>query len=77
MVYEVHVTLDLHLIKVLFHWKSIMFSILYHRQPFFRNYNFPPVPCINLSHLANNIMHAHPHHIFHRSFYMGSSFVIL
>jgi hypothetical protein len=31
MVYEVHVMLDLHLIKVLFHWKSIMFSILYHR----------------------------------------------
>ncbi len=55
MVCEVHVMLDLHLNKVLLHWRSIMFSILYHRQPFSRNYNFSLIPCINFSHLANNL----------------------
>jgi hypothetical protein len=65
--------LDLHLNKVLLHWRLIMFSILYHRQPFFKNYDFSLIPCIKFSHLANNFMHAHPHHIFHRFFYMGSS----
>jgi hypothetical protein len=55
MVCEVHIMLDLHLNKVLLHWRSIMFSILYHTQPFFNNYNFPLIPCINFSHLANNL----------------------
>jgi hypothetical protein len=57
-------------------WTSIMPSISYHGQPFFKSYNFLLVRWISFSHLSDDFMHAHPHYIFCKFFGTGDFIII-